>query len=576
MTLANPLPTNILTQINIANRNRPKYSRAKLESAMIRYAAGEGLGRISRETRVPKGMLWSIIEDSEVLSDEYLKMNLPIPCPADRAQAARFRGRSGRPKRPACMSPADIKSWRKSCGFTQEQAAKHLGVSRHTIIRYESGSIGVPRKIVAKVHATERLAPPVPAPRSATVSVRAEDVMARMGVLTPKMRWESKGFEENIPARTLVCDGIPVVSTVGYDGEMFMSQMFAMIEHLAGQHSDRITPLPGASTSDETNQLRRELAAVKQERDLMAAQLAAQRRATDAEIERSRAFDATLKPILREIGEAKAKMAAVRGAHEVLREPLAELFSGVSIVDFGAAADAAIAHLQRASEMASAAHAGQPWKPPVGPIPTDVPISTLIHNAAPNDPMTELTEILRIHGRAPDAWRSDRAAEALADGYEDVMAWAWKTSGDSRAMLAWLDLCGDSRWRRARGATKLARVKFEEDHEHIDYARLAVCMADAVRSVVPVPTSPEELNQIILEREETARAEQAERSAGRRIAEEAERVHCEGFHPDGEPKEGEPPQRRPDAAHRRAQMMRKVANEIELKNAAAVYKRMQK
>lgn len=42
------------------------------------------------------------------------------------------------------MTPELFKTWRKSCGLTQEQAAESIGISRRMVQQYEAGEYPVP------------------------------------------------------------------------------------------------------------------------------------------------------------------------------------------------------------------------------------------------------------------------------------------------------------------------------------------------------------------------------------------------------------------------------------------------
>ncbi len=46
------------------------------------------------------------------------------------------------------MSPAALKAWRHAMGWSQREAAAHLGLHRVTLARYETGAIPLPPKLL--------------------------------------------------------------------------------------------------------------------------------------------------------------------------------------------------------------------------------------------------------------------------------------------------------------------------------------------------------------------------------------------------------------------------------------------
>ena len=49
---------------------------------------------------------------------------------------------------PVALSAANLRAWRKDCGWTQAQLAEALGRSRRTIQYYEAGTVPVPLQTV--------------------------------------------------------------------------------------------------------------------------------------------------------------------------------------------------------------------------------------------------------------------------------------------------------------------------------------------------------------------------------------------------------------------------------------------
>ena len=45
------------------------------------------------------------------------------------------------------MTPAELKTWRKSLGWSQQKAASALGISRFQILRYEHGTAVIPKLV---------------------------------------------------------------------------------------------------------------------------------------------------------------------------------------------------------------------------------------------------------------------------------------------------------------------------------------------------------------------------------------------------------------------------------------------
>ncbi len=53
---------------------------------------------------------------------------------------------------PGNVTPKQFARLRKQMGMSQEELARELGVSIHTISRYERGALAIPRKIEMALH----------------------------------------------------------------------------------------------------------------------------------------------------------------------------------------------------------------------------------------------------------------------------------------------------------------------------------------------------------------------------------------------------------------------------------------
>lgn len=81
----------------------------------------------------------------------------PSPAPP------RKRGRPPieRPDLPPAMTAESFTAWRDRLGFSKADAARELGLSRNTIIKFENGGAEIPRHIALACAAIERRIPPL-------------------------------------------------------------------------------------------------------------------------------------------------------------------------------------------------------------------------------------------------------------------------------------------------------------------------------------------------------------------------------------------------------------------------------
>jgi DNA-binding XRE family transcriptional regulator len=53
------------------------------------------------------------------------------------------------------MKPAELRAWRERLGMTQEQAAKALGITRRSFVRYEMGQREITKPLALACGAIE-------------------------------------------------------------------------------------------------------------------------------------------------------------------------------------------------------------------------------------------------------------------------------------------------------------------------------------------------------------------------------------------------------------------------------------